>query len=193
MLSFWPFILGIAALLVVPGPTNSLLAAAGARSGLASAPKLMLAEVSAYLIAITLLMRWGTPALAAFPAIGALLQLAVAAYLVRSAIWFWRQGGSLDTGRGDVTASRVFLTTLGNPKSVIFAFLIFPATPGPQAFGLFALINMAIALGWMCMGALIARQTASPVAPRLVYKGTAGVHVLFALLMARAAMMTFST
>jgi len=192
MSSLTPFILGIVALLAVPGPTNSLLAAAGARSGLHDAPKLMLAEVSAYLIAITALMRWGAPAMAAFPAAGALIQLGVALYLLRSAIWFWRNGGKLGESIGEVTAFRVFLTTLGNPKSVIFAFLIFPAAAIAHPLALFIPINMGIAFGWLLLGRLIARQSASTAAPRLVYQGAAGVHVLFALLLARAVMMSFA-
>lgn len=192
MFSTWSFIFSVAALLVVPGPTNSLLAAAGARSGLTRAPQLMLAELSAYCIAISALMRWGSPAVAAFPTLGALIQLGVAAYLIRSAIWFWRHGGTLGDDTSHVSVRRVFLTTLGNPKSVIFAFLIFPTAPGAPAFALFALVTAAIALGWICVGMLIARQSAGTTAPRLVYRGAAGIHVLFALLMARAAIMSFA-
>lgn len=187
MSSLWPFILGVITLLAVPGPTNSLMAAAGARTYFAHAPKLVAAEVSAYLFAIHALMQWGAPIVEAFPRVGALLQLAVALYLVRSATWFWQHGGNLCEDMGEVTAARVFLTTLGNPKSAIFAFLIFPAVPTPYTFGLFAPISAAMALAWMMIGALIVSPSSSPATPRLVYKGAAGIHMIFALMMARAA------
>ncbi|EMR4172488.1 LysE family translocator, partial [Pseudomonas aeruginosa] len=52
----WVFVLGTAAILLTPGPTNTLLAAAGLAQGFRRAAPLVGFELAGYLVGIT---AWG--------------------------------------------------------------------------------------------------------------------------------------
>ena len=59
--------LALLALLATPGPTNALLALAGARRGVGAALPLVPVEMVAYLAVIAPLLLWGAPVVAALP------------------------------------------------------------------------------------------------------------------------------
>lgn len=185
------FLAGLVLLLIVPGPTNTLLATAGATTGLSSAFRLLAAEMLAYLIAVVLLGYALAPLLAQVPRLSTGLQVAASLYLVGTAFRLWRADPGR-TPRDVVTGRLVFTTTLLNPKSLVIAFGLMPAgwTLGlPTALphlALMALIIPAIGglwllagrLGTLGMGPGIARS-----APRV----SAMALALFAILLARAA------
>jgi threonine/homoserine/homoserine lactone efflux protein len=59
-----------------------------------------------------------------------------------------------------VTARRVIVTTLLNPKALIFGLVLLPAEAGAKLlanFGLFAGLIAAAAAGWIALGAVLAR------------------------------------
>ncbi|MDU6750805.1 MAG: hypothetical protein E6447_24460, partial [Bradyrhizobium sp.] len=64
------FVLSTAALLATPGPTNTLLATAGASRGARASAHLLLAELAGYLLAILLLRVVLGPVLATAPLVG---------------------------------------------------------------------------------------------------------------------------
>jgi threonine/homoserine/homoserine lactone efflux protein len=68
------------------------------------------------------------PLFAAAPWLGVALKIVVALYLVWIAIEVWRKSVSVERG-GTVTFYRVFVTTMLNPKALIFALAIFPHEP----------------------------------------------------------------
>jgi threonine/homoserine/homoserine lactone efflux protein len=164
------FALSVLALLLVPGPTNTLLAGAGATRGARRSLVLLIGELAGYNIAIAVMRA--TLGAVANGTSGAqtLLKFAVAAYLVFLAIQLWR---APLTGSGSAfTVRRVFVTTLLNPKGLIFALFIFPPPPTPIALHVLAFSAMVVAVGatWIVGGSLITRFTNSSfgiIAPRI--------------------------
>jgi threonine/homoserine/homoserine lactone efflux protein len=121
-----PFILASLSLLATPGPTNTLLATSGAAAGVRSSLPLLGAEVLGYVLSILTLTLLVGPLIATVPAFGLALRAVVVIYLVMLAIDVWRRGPAAGDDKGPVTLLRVFVTTLLNPKAIIFAFTILP-------------------------------------------------------------------
>lgn len=150
---------GSALVLAVPGPTNALLAAAGAgarRDG----PALIGAVVAGYAASIAVLRLAGAPMLAALPELAPVVRLALAVWLVHLGCCLWRRppaGQAVGVGpRG------VFLATLLNPKGAVFAFALWPtaavADPGrlaAWAAGL-AITIVAVSTLWFTAGRRLA-------------------------------------
>ena len=151
------FALAVLALLGVPGPTNTLLAAGGATRGVRQALPLLIGELLGYNIAITvyrltlgtLFSEAGTAQL--------VLKIVVAGYLLWLAIRLWRSAQT--DARSAVTIRSLFVTTLLNPKALIFALLIFPAAPTPILYYQLAFSGMVVSVGacWIVAGSLTTR------------------------------------
>jgi threonine/homoserine/homoserine lactone efflux protein len=170
------FILGSLSLLATPGPTNTLLAASGAVTGFRRSAVLLVGELAGYLLAIGVLRAVVGPVVAALPAFGIALRLAVCVYLVHLALTFWgRSAAPLDTAR-PVTLARVFVTTLLNPKAVIFAFTLLPFTPAmslaQMAPWLAALSLLIVAVGgsWIALGASLKEGSRGDAGQLVTYK-----------------------
>ena len=121
------FILGALALLATPGPTNTLLATWGAISGFRKSLGLLAGELLGYLLAITALRTAVGPLILAMPALGTVLSALVCVYLLYLAGTLWRHGDVQVPEARPVTVRGVFLTTLLNPKTLIFAFTLLPS------------------------------------------------------------------
>jgi threonine/homoserine/homoserine lactone efflux protein len=156
------FAAAVALILATPGPTNTLLAAAGARAGLRASLTLVPAEMLGYALAIAV---WGLglePASAAMPWLPLVLRMCCVVYLLAVALALWRRAGTPIHGVPPQSAGRVFVATLLNPKALLFAVAVFPAEAfaGPAAFGawigLFAAVLTPIALGWIWLGSALA-------------------------------------
>ena len=145
------------AVLGTPGPTNTLLATAGAMGGVRRSLPLVPAEAAGYSISILTLGLVLGPAVAGAPALAGALRAAVGAYLLLLAVRLWRGGrAALATG-APVTPGRVFLTTLLNPKAVVFALGVVPfGAPRvwPYLLG-FLLLLVSVAAGWIAAGAAL--------------------------------------
>lgn len=150
------FIFAVLSLLAAPGPTNVLLATAGAIAGVRASLLLLAAALGGYLIAVAVLRLALGPVVEAAPLVGVGLKVAVALYLLWIAVALWRRSAAL-TGDGAVTMRAVFVTTLLNPKSLVFAFGIIPAAhPLLWAFlAAFAAAIPAVGLGWVLIGRAI--------------------------------------
>ncbi|MGC2854395.1 LysE family translocator [Novispirillum sp. DQ9] len=180
------------ALLATPGPTNTLLAASGATAGMRSSLRLVPAEIAGYMVSITLLKVLLGPAADANLALTIGLKLAASAWLAVCAVRLWRQAG---TGFSDsetpVTLRRVFVTTLSNPKALIFALVIVP--PGglsaalPWLAGLSGLIALT-AVTWIALGATLARSAGTLVTPRRIWRASALALAAFATMAAGSAL-----
>ena len=160
MTDLWLFLLAVLTVLATPGPTNTLLATAGATAGLRPSLHLLLAELSGYLISIGLIRAILGPVFVAVPWLAIVLKVAVALYLVWIAIEVWRKSLSVERG-GAVTFRRVFVTTLLNPKALIFALAIFPHEPLVPATHL-ALFVVSVGLcgfGWVAAGRTLSAAT----------------------------------
>lgn len=156
------FVLAAAALLATPGPTNTLLAASGAVSGLRRSLILLCGELAGYLLAVVVLLAVIGPAVATVPAFGVALRIAVCAYLVHLALGFWRHSASACDGHRPVTLKRVFVTTLLNPKAVIFAFTLLPFPAADMRallpwLGLLSLLIVLVGASWITLGSCMRR------------------------------------
>jgi threonine/homoserine/homoserine lactone efflux protein len=163
------FALSVLALLAVPGPTNTLLAGAGATRGVLRSLPLLVGELAGYNIAIAALRQALGTVISETSGAQILLKFAITAYLIFLAVRLWR---ALPTDGGSAfTVRRVFVTTLLNPKALIFALVIFPPQPVPIALYFVAFSIMVVAVGttWIVGGSLLTRLVSarfSLVAPR---------------------------
>jgi len=161
------FILSVLTLLIVPGPTNTLLAAAGATAGLRRSLALVPAECCGYLLSILVIILIVAPMVGTAPAVGFTLRIAACLYLLWSALGLWRNAAMPVEQGAQIGPARVFVTTLLNPKALIFALVIFPQGIGLPALVPF-LVSFAglvcfVAVCWIAFGVGLARS-----APRLL-------------------------
>lgn len=123
------FISAVLALLLAPGPTNTLTGLAGAQGGLARVLRLIPAELGGYLTTILPLALAGAELFGHWPAAAAALKLAAAVWVLFLAVRLW----GVRSGEGQmalVDARRIYVTTMLNPKALIFGLVLLPA---PQA------------------------------------------------------------
>lgn len=162
MIDTLTFVLATVSLLATPGPTNTLLATSGAVSGFRRSLILLCGELSGYLLAIVVLLAVIGPAVASVPAFGIALRIAVCVYLVHLALRFWRHSASALEGPRPVTLARVFVTTLLNPKAVIFAFTLLPFPASDLRamlswLGLLSLLIVIVGASWIALGSFMQR------------------------------------
>ncbi len=156
------FVLSAAAILLAPGPTNTLLAAAGVRRGWRAAMPLIASALAGYLIAIS---AWGIFLASMgdyYPWLSTTVRVACSAYLLYVAVKLWMSTGTFSSsGPMAIRPSVQFLTTLLNPKGLLFASTIFPS----QAFGdlqvyvmtmgLFTGLAVPMGLAWISLGTVV--------------------------------------
>jgi hypothetical protein len=90
------------------------------------------------------------------------------------AVELWEKGGQHGDGDTAVTIGGVFVTTLLNPKAIVFAFTLLPLAPahelGPRLAALAALILVA-GSAWIVLGAAIRHGTG--MSPQASYRAGA--------------------
>lgn len=156
------FLLAVLTILGTPGPTNTLLATAGATAGMRVSLPLLGAELSGYLIAILLIRGVLSPIIAAWPAVGAVLKVMVAAYVTWIAVRLWAKPAHLTTARR-VSFPMVFVTTLLNPKAIVFALTVIPLTHPTlwMYFATFSVCVVGAGFSWIAVGKAIGAAAGS--------------------------------
>lgn len=157
------FLAQTATILAVPGPTNALLATAGATKGFRASIRLAAVVLTIYMAAI---LAWGLlliPAAQSWPPVTMLARLGSAIFLAYTAYRLWIGATTLAaTPKAPITNRAVTIVTLFNPKALLFATSIFPpeAFTDPHVFyrtGLaFAAPLIPITLAWIAFGASLA-------------------------------------
>lgn len=157
---------GAALVLIVPGPTNALLATAGAATHAAPPLRLAFAELAGYLVSTNVLWLVGGLLVEAVPLAAPAIRLGLAAYLVLLGCCLWR-GEEAEAAASVITPGRIFLTTLFNPKAAIFAFVLMPrddlAALVPWTAG-FSCVVLAAGITWLQLGHRIRRHAGSTAA-----------------------------
>jgi threonine/homoserine/homoserine lactone efflux protein len=153
-MSFATFVFAVLALLLAPGPTNTLMGVAGARGGLRRVARLVPAELLGYLTAILPLIYFGGRLLEQWPVAAVALKVAAAAWVMLLAVKLWglRREGD---GREMVTARKIYVTTMLNPKSLIFGLALFPPFDDltfPARLSVFCLMVAGVAFIWGAAG-----------------------------------------
>ena len=181
------FVLAVFAVLAMPGPTNTLLATAGATGGWARSLILLPAELSAYLISITTISAVAAPLFAHSPVAASALKLACGLYLayVAWSLWHFKAKPHLSA----VGCRRVFLTTLLNPKGLVFAVAIFPHW-GHGALNFvfpylttFAILGPGIGCCWIAVGSVLRARTAEYLSGTVLLRAGSVVMGCFALVL----------
>ncbi len=180
------FALEVLGVLAIPGPTNSLLFVSGVSRGFQASLNLVLAEVVAYIISISLLVFVLEPATRTNSTVSQLLRVVCSLYLAQLAVWLWRSGGQEVQSSHPITVRRVFLTTLMNPKNLIFAFGIFPVPSAESSEMLpylagFSAICTGVASGWIAAGAMLHSRGAHTMHLNWFYRGEAFLLAGFAI------------
>lgn len=189
------FFLACAAVLFVPGPTNTLLATSGAAGGFRRSITLPAAELGGYTISIWTLALLVTPIVDASPIVSLVLRGACGAYLIWSAVHLWREGSSALTSSEPVSFRRVFVTTLLNPKAALFALVVIPhlgqrefAAAAPYLVG-HAAITLAASIAWIAFGALVGEGTRNRVDAGIIRRVGASALGVFGLILSSSVLL----
>ena len=179
------FTLALAVLLLTPGPTNTLLAVAGASQGFRRSLPLMGAEIAGYLTTILPLVTFAGPFLESQPLIANAVKLASAAFVLYLAIRLWTAPAP-DAAQTCIEGRCVYVTTVTNPKALIIGLALIP--PGPLAetlpyLAVLCVTILAVAGLWLLLGAAVIRAV-SRRHPALVGRVAAGFLLFFAVSLA---------
>lgn len=151
------FLSGILALLLAPGPTNTLIALSAVSEGFRRTLRLLPAELMAYLLIVVPLSVMGDGLMQVWPAYSTALTIAAAIWIMALALRIWRRGSA--TATVAISGWTVFCTTLLNPKALVFGLVLLPSATSPDfpaRIAVFALSVVAAALIWSAGGALLA-------------------------------------
>ena len=186
---------GIIVVLITPGPTNTLLAAAGLRQGVRRSLPLIAAELAGYLVSISVWGHFLAQAAHALPWLPSLLRVAAGVYIAYLAVDMWRAAVALPDSTPRASGLRtLFVATLLNPKGLLFAGTIFPAvafTHVPAyaiAMLMFAGLLVPIALAWIAFGAALGSGKLTWLYPVKMQRGASIVLGVFSLSLAWAAL-----
>jgi threonine/homoserine/homoserine lactone efflux protein len=144
--------LALLALLITPGPTNAVLAVAGAQGGFWAGLRLIPVVVLCYLGVVTPLALWGAPLMSDLPLLQPLLTGLAALWVAYLAYGLWHRPAHRDQASARVTVRQTAVTTLLNPKSLIFGLVLIPASPMAGMMGFALLVPLVSAL-WVALGA----------------------------------------
>lgn len=176
------------ALLAAPGPTNALLATAGATLPLRHAWPLLAAELAGYGVALLVLMLAIGPVAAGHAAFAWTLRIAAMLYLLYLAWRLW--GHRLDdyVGEVDVRFRQVLIATLLNPKSLVLAFVLLPAQAPVLHLIALAVLILLTGGGWILLGQQVRRRAGEDVRLSTLRRSGAAVIAVFALLLPASAL-----
>jgi threonine/homoserine/homoserine lactone efflux protein len=175
------FAAAVAALLLTPGPTNTLVALAGAAGGPHGAAKAAAAECFAYAVSVGMIALAAGPLIAAHPVLQKAITIAAGWFVLVLAFRLWRVAAA-SSGR-TVTPGLVFATTLLNPKGLVFGLALLPAAGAaalPLRYAVFLALVALSGAAWGLFGVMAGARGGLPLLSRTgaVVLAVAGVSVL---------------
>jgi threonine/homoserine/homoserine lactone efflux protein len=142
---------------MTPGPTNTLLTLSAAARGRTAAFRLVPAEMTGYLLVVVPLVLFGKAMLAAAPEVSSVIRVVAATWVAYLAAKLWLS--SSDRGpHSDITLGNVFVTTVLNPKALLFGLFLLPSVDNVRLGKTVLMFVFAIAIAstlWICLGALV--------------------------------------
>jgi threonine/homoserine/homoserine lactone efflux protein len=182
------FVLGTVVILIMPGPTNTLLAAAGLRQGVRRSARLTAAELVGYLVSISIWGHFLVHVAHSLTWLPMLVRIASSLYIAYLAVRMWRTAVALPSSTQQVIGMRTLLVaTLLNPKGILFASAIFPAVAFAsfpaylEAMTLFTLMLIPIGLAWVAFGAALGSGRLVWLSPARVQRAASIVLGTFSL------------
>jgi threonine/homoserine/homoserine lactone efflux protein len=151
------FLLALTALLLTPGPTNTLIALAGAERGWRGALQLAPVEAAAYGLVTLPLAIAGTRLIGAHGPLRLTLALIAAAWVGYLAVKLWRLPAGNAMGPEHKGAQKLFVTTLCNPKGLIIGLVLLLSQPDLAiATTSFLAVLLLVSAFWAGIGQLAA-------------------------------------
>ncbi|CAB1220170.1 LysE family translocator [Acinetobacter bouvetii] len=186
MIESWLFVLAVIAVLMIPGPTNALLASSAHQQGIAKTSLLIPAELLGYFYAINLwaiIIHLCSPI---WPNFIHLLHLLSAAYVIWMAFHLWKSSDleKHHQRHPSIRPRQLFFSILKNPKALLFAAGILPAetwnnpTNFILVFAAFSLVLLPTAVFWMSFGRAILAVQSTQKKADLLYKGSAMLLIM---------------
>ncbi|EJC75203.1 hypothetical protein Rleg10DRAFT_3780 [Rhizobium leguminosarum bv. trifolii WSM2012] len=150
-----PFAAGVFTLLILPGPTNAILAIAS--QGLTSrrATTLLATVVFAYLAVVLSVSSLAAPVLRDHPPVSQAVKLASATWVFYLALRLWGVGSSPVTV---VRTRQLAITTLLNPKGFIIGLTIIPAAQQASSIAIVSVLASLVLLAsavWLSIGRIV--------------------------------------
>lgn len=175
------FIGAVYVLLLTPGPTNTLMSIAGASAGMRRVVSLLPAEILGYLLTIVPLTLLGSSLFAAWPQAATAVKFLAGLWIMILALRLWRLPDP-ESAKGRVTQGQVFITTLLNPKALIFGLVLIPGPPDARFLPyltVFCSLVISIALLWGFAGRLTQTGAASGQKRLQVFQRAAALWLMF--------------
>lgn len=181
------FALAVLSLLILPGPTNAVLALASTALTFRRFLSLISAVLLAYLAIIVPVSGIAAPLLHGHPTIASIVKLISAIWVLYLALKLWAPARS--GGRNRLSLGPLFITTLLNPKAVIIGLSLVPAVQAgvPAAMATFACCVAVTSAIWLGLGSLIVGQHAQM--PTLARQCGCAALVAFAVILAVGALL----
>jgi threonine/homoserine/homoserine lactone efflux protein len=191
------FLLAVVTILGTPGPTNTLLATAGAAAGVRRSLLLVPAELGGYLTSILIVSgllhysAWRTSSITTITTITTALRVVIGLYLLFLAVHLWRiKLDSLKVQR-PITFTNVFITTCLNPKAIVLAVAVIPLRYPERLVYLaaFSGILIPISLCWIWCGSALARGRFLSLNLLMIFRLSACAVACFALVIVSGAIL----
>lgn len=186
MIQSWFFVLAMMAVLMIPGPTNALLASSAHQQGIVKTSFFIPAELLGYIYAISLWSLFIHLCSPTWPHLMTLMHGFSIVYVLWLAVGLWKLS-YLEKHNQKYTSIRprqLFFATFKNPKALLFAVGIFPyetwETPinFMAVYLVFALVLVPTALFWMVFGRAILANGFKKIKADRFYRGSALVLIL---------------
>jgi len=154
---------GISLVLLVPGPTNSLLLVSGLKKGVLKSSPLIIAEACGYITAIAfwaVLLSAITKNHPLFPEVA---KAVCSMYIFYLAIKIW-SFGKLSQSNGNISFFQMVIASVLNPKALLFVTLFIPngflsSFNGFLLFSfLFMLVVVPIGFMWISLGGIMKKN-----------------------------------
>ena len=181
MIESWLFVLAVIAVLMIPGPTNALLASSAHQQGIAKTSLFIPAEMTGYLYAISLWALFIHLCSPTWPHLITILHVLSAGYVLWLAVKLWKLSylEKHNQRHTSIKPRQLFFATLKNPKAILFAAGIFPQetwenpTNFVLVYAIFSLVLLPTAMFWMSFGRAILSGESNKIKADQFYKGSA--------------------
>lgn len=186
MIESWLFVFAVIAVLLVPGPTNALLASSAHHQGFSKTLILVPIELLGYVYAISIWALVIHLSMPIWPNLIHILHVVSTCYVLWLAFKLWKTSYLQQHSKKNTNFSkaRLFKETLKNPKSLLFSAGIFPIWTWDSflnyAFvvAVFTLCLIPCALLWIYLGRRLLSGSVKVMTADRLYKGSAMLLML---------------
>lgn len=186
MVESWLFIFAVIAVLLIPGPTNAYLASAAHHQGMLKAFYLVPVELLGYIYGISIWSLLIHLTMPTWPLLIHILHIVSAGYVIWLAFHLWKTSHLKQHSlkNKSIARSHLFKSTIKNPKSILFAVGIFPASTWDSfqnymfILSIFTVCLIPCALFWIYFGRKVLAGNLTKITAERVYKGSAMLLLL---------------